>query len=72
MINSQGLPKCKGCLNYLFYKSIGNLECKYAPTGHKFLLKCSCGDCLIKSVCKEPCDLLIYDVTTYPLSMCQK
>ena len=33
-------------------------ECKYTVAGIPYLKNCPCGDCLIKIMCTQPCELI--------------
>jgi len=57
---------CRSCPNFHTYKfySLNSSEwyvfreCKYTVKGVSYLKNCPCGDCLIKTMCTQPCELI--------------
>lgn len=48
--------ECKGCVTYDQCKYLINIYPEYEQEMCKVMSKCVCRDCLIKCMCRKPCE----------------
>ena len=49
-------PDCTNCFKRYYHNiNTTQLECYYTNQGYQFISNCICGDCLLKTICRENC-----------------